>query len=113
MSDELINKQNNDGATALHYAVKSGNIKVSKLLFNKMSPDVLDLKDKDGNTLLHYILSPNKIFVPEFEEMDLLKFFLPKMSKDIINATNKDGETIVHLALRKMDEKLFEFIINN
>ncbi len=112
MSNEFINKQNNKGLTALHYALLRDDteLEICKILLSKMSPEIINIIDEEGNTLLHYLLKTNRWFddVPE-----KFKFIFNKMNKETINSTNKKGESILHLAIDGRYTKVVEFIINN
>lgn len=111
MSNEFINKQNNKGLTALHYALcrDDEDLEICKILLPKMSPEIINIIDEEGNTLLHYLLKNNGWFTNILEKF---KFIFNKMNKETINTTNKKGESILHVALDNGYKGIVEFLIN-
>lgn len=89
LEDENINDKDIEGNTALHYAVKSNNYMVAKLLLeNNADPDVQNNK---GDTPLHNIIYTinNSMLYLLFKYADF-------------NIRNNDGNTILHLTTSRM-----------
>lgn len=53
MKGSNINKSDNNGNTALSFAVQNNNSTLFKLLITKISKKIINMKGKDGNTPLH------------------------------------------------------------
>ena len=64
-----INKQNNDGDTPLHLALKGGNMEIIKLIMNKKP--ALDIQNKEG-------IIPLDLFSPKMK----VYFNIEKLSFD-------------------------------
>jgi len=104
MSTKDFNLRDNEGNTALIFAVFQGLSKVSKLLIKKMDSKGLNIQDDDGETALIYAIKKGLV--------SLCKRLIPRMSEEAINAKdNKDGNTALHFAALNGDIELVEFLI--
>jgi ankyrin repeat protein len=88
----LVNAQNKDGDTALHYAITVKSKTAIKELLKHNDVDV-KLENKDKRTVLHFAAF-------SMTPIDLFKTILKK-STDFVNAQDKYGWTALHWAIKK------------
>ncbi|KAJ3121223.1 hypothetical protein HK100_012461 [Physocladia obscura] len=81
----------NDGKTALYYAVQNSNTKCAIHLI-KLDPSLLEFKTSDNQTLLHVLTNIS------YENLQLLKIMLNSKKFDL-HAVGKDGKTPLAFAV--------------
>lgn len=102
-----INAVDENGRTALHYAVKSADkAVVERLLGNKIDVNVAD---QAGKTALHYAII--SILTDRFSFSEIAKLLLD--NKTDVNAVDKEGKTALHYAVISMNKAVVESLINN
>lgn len=102
-----INAVDENGRTALHYAVKSADkAVVERLLGNKIDVNVAD---QEGKTALHYAII--FILTDRFNFSEIAKLLLD--NKPDVNAVDKGGKTALHYAVIYMNKAVVESLINN
>lgn len=95
----IINKQNKDGKTALHFnALKWGNLEIAKLLIQNQAD--LNIKDNNGQTPLYYALVLRK--------WELVKLYIDSGAD--LNIKDKDNEGLDEYLLRKGDIEGFKLL---
>ena len=96
-----VGSRNKDGATALHAAVKSGNVGAFAVLSKKID---INARDKDGDTMLHYWAgySGNRA---------ILDALLTTGAK--INARNKKGNAPLHYAILTNQQQAVLLLLEN
>ena len=99
-----VNASNKDGVTALHLAVRSGNMDLVKFLLNQNAR--LDLRDKNGQTPLHLACLSTK------NHAEVLKLLLEKYDRTEINRRNINGKTALHLAILSNDLEAIRLLLN-
>lgn len=111
----ILNYQNKQGDTPLHFAVKYTKdfATVSALLKYKVA---LNIANKDKNTSLHYsvmLLTHNREFCPEIIEQQTLIFdkLISACNKETLKLKNKHGNTIIHQMIADIDS--YRGIINS
>jgi len=104
---DVLNHQNKQGDTPLHFAVKYTKklVVVEGLLKNSVS---LSIQNKDKNTPLHYavmLLTHNREFDPFVLEQQLLIFNRLSLSNNNISLQlkNKQGNTVLHQMIADID----------
>jgi len=90
-----VNASDNNGVTALHRAVRNGNMDLVKFLLNHNAH--LDVRDKHGQTPLHLACLSTK------NRTEVLKLLLEKYDRTEIDRRNVNGKTALHLAILSND----------
>src|SRR3989338_2716587 len=94
-----VDEQNKAGLTALHVAIKMGDLKISQLLLDYGAD--INAQDFQGNTPL--ILAIKK------KDLELVTFVV--MRKADVNLANNDGITPLHQAAFSGNEKVVDFLL--
>ena len=101
-----INAQDEDGCTALHYAICKLKSKTAVKELLTRSDLEFNVKDNGKHTALHYASMWTKI------PMDLFKRIIEN-SADIINAQDVNGNTALHFAIRTKFETAVKKLLNH
>ena len=96
-----VGSRDKDGATALHAAVKSGNVGVLAILSKKID---INARDKDGDTMLHY-------WAGYSGSRAMLDALLTTGAK--INARNKRGNAPLHYAVLTNQQQAVLLLLEN
>jgi len=90
---ELLSQKRAGGLTALHDAIKKGDVDVvKKLLEYKADPNVKDDKEK---TALHYAIDSRKF--------QIIELILARATPELLNRKRSGGLTVLHDAVEKSD----------
>jgi ankyrin repeat protein len=103
----LVNQTDNEGKTALHYAIMNG-FYLTYLTLRGNYPDIkLDIQDNFGNTLLHLALGSRGGSLNDDDDykVELIEYILEK-HLHLVMRTNNAGDTPYHIALRNKEEKI-------
>ncbi len=95
-----VNLQDNEGKTALHYAVERGDRSLIEYLLSQDAN--INAKDKKDNTPLHYALEQNNL--------DLARYLLSQ--KADVNVQNEEGKTLLHYAAEQDKKNIAEYLIS-
>jgi hypothetical protein len=90
-----VNASNRNGVTALHRAVRNGNIDLVNFFLDHDAR--LDIRDKDGQTPLHLACLSTK------NRHEVLKSIIQKYKPNEIDRRNISGKTALHLAILSND----------
>ncbi|MEN9471354.1 MAG: hypothetical protein RL214_710 [Pseudomonadota bacterium] len=102
-----VNVADENGRTALHYAIKSADkTVVERLVENKIDVNVAD---QEGKTALHYAIM--FILTDRFSFSEIAKLLIE--SKTDINLVDKEGKTALHYAVICMNKAVVESLIKN
>lgn len=101
ITSNVINSQDPQGFTCLHYAAREGNLKIVDLLLKyNANPNIKNFK---GQTALHLAVS-NGYF-------DISKMLI-KSGADL-KITDKSGNSAIHLCSEKGNTELLKFLLSN
>ena len=111
ISNELcdLNAKDGKGRTVAHFAVKSGNLDVLKILFEKGCL----LTGDDGNAPLHYACSrKGSSSLDNALDINLIKFLVSQRDCNI-DEVNKDGEHVLHILCKyDSDPNIIKYLIS-
>ena len=104
-STDVINAQDNDGFTALHFAIiYNSKTALKELLSGNVNANV---KNNDNFTALHYACCWKDI------PADLFQIIQTRSTSDTINAPDKDGDTALHIAFLKNFQKTITLLLKD
>ncbi|CAB3385435.1 Hypothetical predicted protein [Cloeon dipterum] len=99
--NERVNRCDNFGRTALHFATSSGNVDLVMLLLENKAN--LSLTDFEGKNAIHYAIN-NEGMVKFINEQD----------RDLLKKCSENGNTTLHLALQfdnAIDHNIIQWIV--
>lgn len=99
-----VNASNENGITALHIAVRSGNIDL--VIFLLQHNARLDVRDKYGQTPLHLACLSTK------NRSEVLTLILQKYDRYEIDRRNISGKTALHLAIQSNDPEAVRLLLD-
>ena len=99
-----VNAGDENGSTALHLAVRSGNIDLVNFLLRHNAR--LDARDKDGQTPLHLACLSRQ------NRTEVLRLILEKYDRYEIDRRNTRGKTALHLAILSNDPEAVSLLLN-
>lgn len=116
--DQVFNRRDSKGQTALHYAAKRKDLEVLRAVGSCEWIDY-DLEDEEGNIALQTLLLSMDSMKNKFSENDkqLLLFFLQRKtrmrqwlvtSSDYVNHQNREGRSSLHMAALMVDPWAYE-----
>ena len=100
---DLLNAEDKDGRTALHYACIKENLDLADKLIEAGGKELLKIQDNDGRTALHDVC-----FKGNFDLADKL---IKAGGEELLNAQDKDGKTALHYACIKENFDLADKLI--
>ena len=99
IGDSILNIKDNDGNTAIFYAIRFSNIECVKEIFNYMTN--FSIKNNIGDTILHYSI--------RYLNLEIFKYINLKIED--LNIQNNDGHTILHLIIKYNCSELLKYIL--
>ncbi|KAI1085475.1 ankyrin repeat-containing domain protein [Whalleya microplaca] len=108
--EEFVDRQDNEGRTALHYACAAGDVSPTRYLLHRMAS--VGIQDNDQNSALHHAVLGGTVRLVK-ALIDTYKH--EGLGEDVkinLNATNNDGQSALHLAAGRNDKPMAEALVN-
>ena len=99
---ELINIQNNDRMTALHFACGSDNIDTVKYLVQNGGKELINIQDNGGNNALHWACIRDNI--------DIVECLVQNGGTELINKQDNFGMTALDIAKGNEGDSIYNFL---
>ncbi|AHX10778.1 ankyrin repeat domain-containing protein [Ehrlichia chaffeensis] len=108
---DILSKQNSNGDTPLHLALKLSGTKIASAMISALDKKdfskIAGAKNDAGETLLHVAVNSGN--------PDLVKLLVSNLNKDVLEALactpNNNGDTPLHCALKNYDGKCARIIL--
>ncbi|XP_015880265.3 ankyrin repeat-containing protein BDA1 isoform X1 [Ziziphus jujuba] len=94
-------KQNPDGFTPMHLAIRNGHARMAELMFDG-NDNLIRIPGRGGVTPLHHVV--------EKGDIHLLKKFLSPNPQSIEDVT-VGGDSVLHIALKNSEIEVFRFLV--
>jgi len=108
-----VNAEDNTGMTPLHAAVKSADLKCSKILVKNGA--MVSKKDRCGNTPLHFVCFGSDFVASSsdlsYDQEKIARLLFAHKAK--INEVNSEGDTPLHNAARTRNTRIVNFLLDN
>ncbi|MCL7045880.1 hypothetical protein MKW94_016298 [Papaver nudicaule] len=102
----LMEKVDNNGSTALHYAVNSFNLKFIDAVM-EVNPSICYMTDKDGMTALHHAAARDY-----WESVPLIKIMI-RHCLDCWDVLDNEGRNFLHVAAHNKNSDVLKYVLND
>jgi ankyrin repeat protein len=107
---KLLSQTDNNGLSALDYAISMGNIEIIDYLIHEGSPINLATRIQDGKTLLHFLASLED-FDYLLHVLSILSETSPDLLSDYVNAQDSNGNTALHYVIPSGNDEAISFLL--